>query len=264
MEEFYKKYNIIKKINEGAQGMIMLGKNINNNKQVAIKIINNKKYNSEIEMLKYINKNTNKNILKIYEYFIINNKTYIITEYINGIDLFDFIIEKNITIQNILNITTELILSLKYLKENKIIHCDLKPENIMMNKYNRPILIDFGSAIFNNDFNNSVKTYTYCYQPPEFFNDNIISYSTDVWALGCILYSLITRQHPFDLKNNKTKEEVLYSIRYDFIKFNQPIWLIIPSPLQIVINRMLNKHVNNRISIEEVYTQLKNSNLLNI
>lgn len=254
---FKNDYEIIQQINNGAQGSIMLGYDKKEKKEVAIKILNNNKESNEIYILKYLSKNYQNNIIKMYDHYNINNKTFIVTEFIDGLDLCDYInSEEDISIDLILNIALELCLALKHLKNNKIIHCDLKPENIMINKNNKPIIIDFGSAIINNKSKNKAFSYTYCYQPPEFFKYNIVSHSSDIWALGCIFYSLITKQHPF-LLHNKNENIVINNILNVPVTFDQPIWEKVPFELQFLINNMLSKNSIERYPIEIIILKLK-------
>lgn len=260
---FNNKYKIIKEINKGSQGIIYLG--YDNYKKINIAI---KKYNTPLNntvtqhlIANQTDISTNTGIIKIFD--VINS--YLITEYIDGLDLYEFIKKTktdNISNDLILNIALELCLALINLKKQKIIHCDLKPDNIIINKYNKPIIIDFDSAILNDtnictNINKKNITFTYSYQPPEFYKYNIINYDSDVWALGCILYILITKQHPFDLHNLNLKHQIIDNILYKNVLFIQPIWLTIPIELQSIINNMLNKNPENRLSIEIIYERLK-------
>lgn len=257
------KYIIKDEINESTFGSIMIAFHKELKINVAIKI-NNIIIESESRILKILNcKERHNNIIYFYESIIFNYKQYIITEYINGCDLFNYICNfKYVNVTNIINIAAQIISALYFLKNHNIIHCDLKPENIMIEQNTNNIkIIDFGSAIIN-DKNNNVKCITYIYQTPEYFNNKIISFSTDIWALGCILYTLITKQHPFDLMCNLTKKEIINNIIYQPITFNQKIWITIPAELKILISNMLNKKIECRLSIENIYEQFKQLNYI--
>jgi serine/threonine-protein kinase len=253
---FKNNYEIIKKINNGAQGTIMLGYDKKAENKVAIKILNENNKSNEIYILKYISKNYQNNLLKIYNHYNINKKTFIVIEFIDGLDLCDYINSVDVSIDRVLNIALELCLALNHLKKNKIIHCDLKPENIMIDKNDKPIIVDFGSAIINNKIKNKPFSYTYCYQPPEFFKYNIVSYSSDLWALGCIFYSLITKQHPF-LLTNKNENVVINNILNVSVSFIQPIWKNVPLELELLIQNMLSKNSIDRYSIETIISKLQ-------
>lgn len=243
-----------------------------------------------------LNKLDHNNIIKAYSK--IDNM--LILDYINGIDMFDFILQNNkfIKFDTILSIAKQLSNVFMYLKTQNLIHCDVKPENIMITKeiinnksntekltktfkYNVK-LIDFGSAIINNTYltNNNQKNnipiniihnpevinnyyiiqnyYTPQYSPPERLKYNIVSEGTDVWALGCIFYILVTKQHPFDLHGVSDIKKINDNILNNEVKFNQTIWKIIPIEFQNMIKRMLEKDPNKRISIEEIYNICNN------
>jgi serine/threonine protein kinase len=108
----------------------------------------------------------------------------------------------------------------------------------------------------NNKPKNKAFSYTYCYQPPEFFKYNIVSYSSDIWALGCILYSLITKHHPF-LLNNKNENIVINDILNTSVTFDQQIWKKVPFELQFLINNMLSKNSIDRYPIELIISKLQ-------
>jgi len=275
--KYYKDVSLIYDVNS----IIYKAINIKTNEPIIIKTMNTHFYILENEY----------NILKnlIHPYIIkllYKQDNNLILEYVNGMDMFDFIISKSIiTFDTILLLSKQLSEILMYLKIKNIIHCDLKPENIMITseniigeKNNKTItykikLIDFGSAIKNNNtienFNmQNIKCidnyyiidnfYTPIYSPPERIKNKIISEHTDIWAFGCILYALITKQHPFNLQHNLTNDEIIQNILYKEVTFNQIIWKIIPYEFQNMIKQMLEKDPNKRISIEEVNTIINN------
>ena len=87
--------------------------------------------------------------------------------------------------------------NLKFLKNIGIVHCDLKPENIVYTSDNKNIkIIDYGSATYIDDTN-----YWYIqtrpYRAPEVVLGCPFDYSVDMWSLGCVLYELMTGETLF-------------------------------------------------------------------
>ncbi len=90
-------------------------------------------------------------------------------------------------------------LALYYLHEKKILHRDLKTQNIFL-KHGRVRLGDFGIAKIldsTRDFANTCIGTPY-YMSPELFKYKPYSYKSDIWALGCILYEMCNLRHAFD------------------------------------------------------------------
>ena len=88
----------------------------------------------------------------------------------------------------------------------KLIHKDIKPDNIVINKQHQAVLIDFGvSALFNDDNNTSQSCMgSYLYQAPEIFKDQDLSdnhakkgQKSDIWSLGITIYELLCGINPY-------------------------------------------------------------------
>lgn len=141
---------------------------------MAIKVIDFEKLTShmkssvlEIELLKKVD---HPNIVKIYEIFKDEKALYIVMEYIEGIELFQYIIERvKIAEQNSSIIVKQLLKTIKYLNSLSICHRDIKPENILINPSSLQIkLIDFGlSTYFSESRQLNTKVGTPYYVSPE-------------------------------------------------------------------------------------------------
>ena len=134
----------------------------------------------------------------------------------------------------------------------KVIHRDIKPDNIMINHNDEAVLIDFGvSALVDNQENDKLKDSmgTYLYYAPEMFANahgkkNILGEKTDMWALGITFYELITGVHPFIYATNELalKDAILNDpIDFEKIKSKQ---------VRPIIERLLRKDANERGTIE--------------
>ena len=145
----------------------------------------------------------------------INNSQYleIVTPYYDGGTLENFILNhkscnKQINSTIIKNLLINLCMGIKYLHDNDIIHRDLKPANILIDNKIDPkkaIIIDFGvSTILNNNKTDFAKTKIgtpYFMSPEQVEINKKYNSKCDVWALGCILYELVTLDKPFKAAN---------------------------------------------------------------
>ena len=121
-------------------------------------------------------------------------------------------------------VSVQLLLGLKTLHQNGIIHCNLKPSNIIIDEFGNVKICDFKKALNTNtmtmqDIKRNKTAMTPCYTAPELFSENgIYSFKTDLWALGCIMYEMAIGQVPFfEERVNK----LIMKIIRDEINFNK-------------------------------------------
>ena len=233
----FKEIKILKKIGEGPLGIVYLG--YWNEKKVAIKKYISLKKHREKEAQNKISKNLDLKaiLLKfIKEINIIsnlrhpnlvlfmgasiskNNTCYLIMEYINNGNLFDFINkvkykkEKNFEKYD-LNLTTnialEIALAIKYLHCRNITHCDLKSTNVLLDENYHVKITDFGvskmvNILYEKGKNLKGKNKTTHYMPPEIMKNYKYEEASDVFSYGMILYEIITGEIPYsDLQPNQ-------------------------------------------------------------
>ena len=218
-------YNFLYKIGNGAFGQVFLAKHKITNENVAIKVIkkrekktnnenikNENKLLEEIEVLKNMD---HQNIVRIFEFYEGEKYLYMVTEFIEGNDLFKLIKkEGKQTEMTTAIIMFQLFSAINYCNQRKIMHRDLKPENIMIgNKklygYIHIKVIDFGTAKFYENENENKLTGTPYYIAPEVLEKNY-NEKCDMWSLGVIMYLLLVGKFPF---TGKSKDEIFDNIK---------------------------------------------------
>uniref|UniRef100_A0A0G4G211 non-specific serine/threonine protein kinase n=1 Tax=Chromera velia CCMP2878 TaxID=1169474 RepID=A0A0G4G211_9ALVE len=144
-------------------------------------------------------------VVKIRESFFMHTKLVIIMEYCEGGDLADFLDRRResgelLAESDILRYFGQLVVGLNYIHSQKIIHRDIKTSNIFLTN-GRLKIGDFGIA---KDLSGTKATLnatkmvgTPQYFSPEMCNSEVCTYKADVWALGCVLYELISLKPPF-------------------------------------------------------------------
>ncbi|MBK5251114.1 MAG: Stk1 family PASTA domain-containing Ser/Thr kinase [Peptostreptococcaceae bacterium] len=202
------RYEIVEKIGEGGMAKVYKAKCNLLNRFVAVKIlkneyVNNKeftaKFNSESQSAAKL---SHPNIVNIYDIGIEGDINYIIMEYIDGITLKDSIL-KNAPFDNaeIIEISSQIAAALAHAHKNKIIHRDIKPQNILFTKDNRIKVADFGIARAVTDatvVNASNLMGTVHYASPEQLKGSLVDERTDIYSLGVIMYEMSTGQLPYD------------------------------------------------------------------
>jgi tRNA A-37 threonylcarbamoyl transferase component Bud32/Ca2+-binding EF-hand superfamily protein len=207
---------------------------------------------NELSVLKTIN---HPNIPKVFSFHETHEKMYIVMEHIEGGELFDYLVDSDsLPYDEALLVTHKLVKVLKYLKECKVMHRDVKTENILITKNGRRhlkkiYLIDFGLARYldsREKVNSKVGTMGYC--APEVITKDPYNESVDVWAVGVVLYLLLVGKLPFHHKSDSTIAEKTVKEPVSFIA---KVFDEIDSKVQTFISRALMKKQIDRLTIEE-------------
>lgn len=151
------------------------------------------------------------NIVRLYDYAKANNTHYIIMEHIDGDRLSDYArnLGADLNEQRIRQITCELCNALDHIHGKGLIHLDVKPANIIIERDSgRTALVDFGSALAADDIAQYNPIVTPGYSPPELYGgaQNDISPASDIYALGATLYSTLTGKRPPDAQQRENGE----------------------------------------------------------
>ncbi|OMJ68257.1 hypothetical protein SteCoe_34339 [Stentor coeruleus] len=254
-----KDYKIEDKLGQGGYGFVRGGISKETGKKVAIKSIKKStitndmkekaKFFSEVDILI---RTDHPNIVKLYEFYEDENYYHLITEYISGGELLDFIIKRNNLSESSASKFMKQILSgIVYCHSNNIVHRDLKPENLLLDSDSPNALlkiIDFGtSQIFKPRTHMTQKYGTIFYIAPEVLKGRY-NEKCDIWSCGVILYILLSGRPPF---SGKTDEEIYQKISRGFISFERPEWASISPSAQSLIRKMLQKDPSLRISANE-------------
>ena len=257
-----KYYNIKNKIlGEGASGIVCIGEK--NGVQYAIKMIKKEKIKSfkpfilEAEISLQLK---HENIISYYEIFEDEQHITYIMDLGEGGDLFDFIIGcplGHLPADIVMDLLIQIFCVVDYLHSIKgIVHRDLKPENFMIkiDANNKPLikLIDFGFATYIPKNGEKIREYlgTREYAAPEIIQEDGYLEKVDEWAIGVIMYNMLTGFEPF--KGN-TPSQIRDSILYAKIKFEK----IEDIDLRELCQKLLNRFVSKRITCKEALIEIK-------
>jgi dual specificity tyrosine-phosphorylation-regulated kinase 2/3/4 len=197
------RYETLELIGKGSFGQVIKVKDHKNNKELALKIVRSKKkfYQQALvevkvlENIKQFDVHNDSNIIHIIESFYFRGHLCMSFELLS-MNLYEFLKVskfKGFSLGLIKKFAVQLLDSLIFLFSLSIIHCDLKPENIVLisDKMNKIKLIDFGSSCFVKD-----RMYTYIqsrfYRSPEVLLGQEYGHPIDMWSFGCILVELYT------------------------------------------------------------------------
>ena len=261
-DDINKYYNITQKIlGEGASGVVCIGEK--NGMQYAIKKIRKdqikalKPFILEAEISLQLK---HENIITYYEIYEDSEYISYVMDLGEGGDLFDFIVGcplGHLPADIVMDLLIQIFEVVDYLHTQKgIVHRDLKPENFMIkiNKFNKPLikLIDFGFATYIPKNGEKLREYlgTREYAAPEILEEAGYREKVDEWAIGVIMYNMLTGYEPF--KGN-TPSEIKDSVLFATIKFDK----IEDNDLRELNEKLLNRFVSKRITCKEALTEVK-------
>ena len=174
-------------------------------------------------------------------------------DYANGGDLCNKIKNqkkkgKYFSENQILDYFTQICLAIKHIHDRKILHRDIKSQNIFLMKNNRVKLGDFGIAKCLNGTFDKAKTLigTPYYLSPEIINDKPYDYKSDIWSLGILLYEMCALKMPFEGNNMPQLYMKISNGNYS------PLSKVFSQDLRNLVNSMLNVNSFKRPSIGEI------------
>src|SRR5690349_9099791 len=181
------------------------------------------------------------NIVTIYDLGEADGQLYIAMELVDGRDLSALIaLNEPLGLERKLDLVIDVLQGLSYAHERGVIHRDIKPSNVRVASDGSVKIMDFGIARLQSaDITGSgaiVGTPTY--MAPEQITNGAITPATDVFAVGCLLYELLTYRKPFE---GETVHGVLYQVLTTDPKPLRTITPSIPAALERVVGKALNK-----------------------
>ncbi|XP_061228697.1 serine/threonine-protein kinase Nek1 isoform X2 [Neopsephotus bourkii] len=250
------KYIKVRKIGEGSFGKAFLVKAKENGQQYVIKEINiskmsNKEREESRREVAVLANMKHPNIVLYRESFEENGCLYIVMDYCEGGDLFKKInAQKGILFSEdqILDWFVQICLALKHIHDRKILHRDIKSQNIFLTKDGTIQLGDFGIARVLNSTAELARTCigTPYYLSPEICQNKPYNNKSDIWALGCVLYEMCTLKHAFEAGNMKNL--VLKIISGPF----PPVSTHYSYDLRNLLSQLFKRNPRNRPSVNSI------------
>ena len=201
------RYKIIKKIGSGGMAEVFLARDIILERDVAIKALKSE-YINDTEFTTRFDREaqaatslSHPNIVNIYDVGEEEDILYMVMEYVDGLTLKEYIQQYGpIEVSERVDIMKQIVPAIAHSHENDIVHRDIKPQNILMNKYGEVKVTDFGIAIAlsataltqTNSILGSVH-----YLSPEQARGGMATKKSDIYSIGILFYELLTGKLPF-------------------------------------------------------------------
>ena len=257
-------YQILEKLGEGGMGVVYKALDISLNRNVALKFLPPHLTSDPSLRKRFINEAKaasaldHPNICTIHEI----NKTeddqlYICMAYYEGESLSQKLKQDPLPFDESIYIFNQVANGLMAAHEEKIIHRDIKPGNIIVSKKGEAKIVDFGLATLAGEkITESFSTKgTIAYMAPEIIHCLPGDQRADIWSLGVVLFEMLTGKLPF---KGEYPEPVMYSIVNEepesLIQYLQNV----PELLQTILDKLLKKDPNERYqSIQDILIDLK-------
>ena len=262
------RYKIIGKIGSGGMANVYLAQDLILERQVAVKMMSlTFNEDEESDNLRRFQREAlstteliHPNIVNIYDIGE-GERPYIVMEYVEGTDLKKYIQENHpIPYSKVIKIMSQILSGISYAHRNGVIHRDIKPHNILIDKEGTVKITDFGIAVAlsqnsitqTNSILGSVQ-----YISPEQARGNMVTKQSDIYSLGIVLYEMLTGVVPFE-----GESAVSVALKH----FQSPIPSLrefdtrIPQPLENVVLRAAAKDAKDRYgSVSEMQADLETS-----
>lgn len=266
------RYQIIRLLGEGGMGEVYLAKDLQLNRQIALKILPAYLVEDDESVARFkkealaASSISHPNIAHIYEAGIEGNLRFIAMEFVEGNTLRELIKQKKLDVITSIDIIWQTANALVSAHQAGIIHRDIKPENIIIRSDGYVKVLDFGIAKLSEPSASAQKIKvtskgkssksaspnlqatspglvmgTMSYISPEQLNNKNVDLRTDIWSLGVVLYEILSGNKPF---RGKTSEE----IRKAILQKKPPLFFVstIDSANEAVLQKILIKTLDKR------------------
>ena len=264
-QKINERYEIIKTIGEGGMANVYLAEDTILERKVAIKVLRGDLSNDEKFIRRFkrealsVSNLSHPNIVEVYDVGEEDGNYYIVMEYIEGKTLKQLLQKRGaLTLNEVIDIMTQLTDGLAHAHEAYIIHRDIKPQNIMIEDNGLVKITDFGIAMALNSTQltqtNSVMGSVH-YLPPEQANGKGSTVKSDIYSLGILMYELLTGSVPF--KGDTAVEIALKHMKEKIpsIRKQNPT---IPQSVENIVLKATAKNPKNRYdNVRDMYKDLQ-------
>ncbi len=203
------RYRIIGLLGRGGMGEVYRATDLTLGQSVALKFLPEEasrnqrlleRFHGEVRVARLV---SHPNVCRVYDIGEVEGMPFISMEYVDGEDLSSLLLRiGRLPGDKAIETARKLCAGLAAAHDRGVIHRDLKPQNIMMNRRGEVVIMDFGLAAIADQLSGAeVRNGTPAYMSPEQLKGAGVTARSDLYALGLVLYELFTGKRPFDAKN---------------------------------------------------------------
>ncbi|HWO58185.1 MAG TPA: protein kinase [bacterium] len=241
-------YQIIRKLGSGGMGEVFLAQDSRLERQVALKFLSEnltKDPEARARLLreaKAASKLNHPNIMTIHAVESINDRDFIVMEYVEGQDLAAYLKSRALSTEDKLTLGIQIAEGLGRAHAAGVIHRDVKPSNVLVDQDGRPRLLDFGLATFEGAARltqTGSTVGTAAYMSPEQASGRDCDHRSDLFSFGVVLYEMLADRLPFQGAHNAA---LMYAIVNDEPQPLARYLTGVSEELQRIVSKCLAKH----------------------
>lgn len=250
------RYEILRPLGRGGMGRVYKAHDRVLDENAAIKVLRSeltrepemaRRFRSEIKLARKV---SHRNVCRIHEYGEEGAISYISMEYIEGVNLKDFLHERTLSAREKFDLVIQIAEGLRAVHDHGIIHRDFKASNIMIDSRGFVKLMDFGiakeAAADTTDFTGSGQVMgTPEYMSPEQGGGGRVDFRSDIYSLGCVVFEVFTGRAPF---RGETPLATLYKHLNEPPPLEGEAAAGLPAPLVPLLRKALAKEPSGRFA----------------
>jgi serine/threonine protein kinase/tetratricopeptide (TPR) repeat protein len=204
-------YRILDKLGAGGMGIVYRAHDEKLSRDIALKVLRTESTNRDDRSQRLrkeavaLSRLNHPNIAQIYDFDQVDGVEYLVMEFVRGETLAKSLINGPISERETISIGIQLASALEAAAEVGVVHCDLKPSNVMVSATGRVKVLDFGLAKLLRADSEDTRSFgdalgeagTMPYTAPEQFRGEAVDFRTDIYSLGVLLYESGTGKRPF-------------------------------------------------------------------
>ncbi|XP_059183623.1 striated muscle preferentially expressed protein kinase-like [Centropristis striata] len=204
------RFGVVRECRENSTGKIFMAKIISYNQE------NKQEVLKEYEILKSLH---NEKVMALHEAYVTPRYLVLVAEYVTGKELLHSLIDRfRYSEDDVVGYLVQILQGVEYLHNRRILHLDLKPDNIMVTNLNAIKIVDFGSAQSFNPL--SLKHQdsgagTLEYMAPEMVKGEVVGPPADIWTVGVVSHIMLSGRLPFEDKDPLQVESKILMAKFD-------------------------------------------------
>ncbi|XP_077422199.1 striated muscle preferentially expressed protein kinase-like [Vanacampus margaritifer] len=204
------RFGVIRECRENATGKMYMAKIIPYSQE------NKKEVLKEYEILKSLH---NEKIMALHEAYVTPRYVVLVAENCTGKELLHSLVDRfRYSEDDVVDYLVQILQGVDYLHNRRVLHLDLKPDNIMVTNLNTIKIVDFGSAQSFNPLGlkqQDLSAVTLEYTAPEIVKGEVVGPPADVWAVGVVTYIMLSGHLPFEDKDPQRAKAKILMAKFD-------------------------------------------------
>ncbi|XP_043965418.1 striated muscle preferentially expressed protein kinase-like isoform X2 [Gambusia affinis] len=240
------RFGVIRECRENATGKIYMAKIVPYSQESKQEVL------KEYEILKSLH---NEKVMALHEAYITPRYLVLVAEYCTGKELLFSLTDRfRYSEDDVVGYLVQILQAVEYLHSRRVLHLDLRPENILVTNLNVVRIVDFGSAQSFNPLNlepQGTRAGTLEYMAPEMVKGEVVGPPADIWTVGVVTYIMLSGRLPFEDKDRRQVESKILMAKFDPSK----LYPNVSQSASVFLKKMLSSYPWARPTTRDCFTQ---------